>query len=148
MSRNSQAFSIFRKTSFTFVVVFFFSFLVWTVSSPNNWHWLKKNIVWKQCGEKEKNAGNQHFLHFPTMFPSLQPKIVFFDRHLLCRLQMLSIWTSRKYFCRLVKYCKLQNHLSLYIRFVLTCYHAMPNFDALKIYNCGKNIGRKRRNRL
>ena len=51
---------------------------------------------------KGENAGNQHFLLFPQCFPPFQKQISSFWSHLLCRLKMLSIWTSLK-FCCLVK---------------------------------------------
>ena len=48
---------------------------------------------------KGENAGNQHFLLLPSMLsPLLETS---FNPHLICRLQMPTIWTCLK-FCRLV----------------------------------------------
>ena len=44
--------------------------------------------------EKEKKAGNQHFLLFPQCFLLDSKQISCFQPHLFCRLQMLWIWTS------------------------------------------------------
>ena len=41
---------------------------------------------------KEENVGNQHFLLYPQCFHANQNQISSFKLHLLCRLQMLSIW--------------------------------------------------------
>ena len=50
----------------------------------------------------ENTGSNQHFLLFPQCFlPYLEGKSTF-KQHLLCCLQMLSIWTRLK-FCSLVK---------------------------------------------
>ena len=51
---------------------------------------------------KRENAGNQHFLLFPQCFLPFPKQISIFQSHLLCCLQMLSIWTCLK-FCHLVK---------------------------------------------
>ena len=50
-------------------------------------------------GENPGNAGNQHFLHFPPYFQPFKTQILIFG---LCRLQMLSSWTSLKFY-RLLK---------------------------------------------
>ena len=57
--------------------------------------------------EKEKNAGNQHFLHFPQCFQPCHGEVSSFwppliKKNVICRLQMLSIRTSLE-FCRSVK---------------------------------------------
>ena len=51
---------------------------------------------------KGEDAGNQHFLLFPRCFPLYHREISLFLQHLICRLEILSIW-SRPKFCRLVK---------------------------------------------
>ena len=51
---------------------------------------------------KEENDGNKHCLLFPQCFLSYERQLKHFELHLICRLQMLSIWASLK-FCRLVK---------------------------------------------
>ena len=48
-----------------------------------------------------ENAGNQHFLLFSQCFQSFSEKILIFQSHLICCLQILSIRTSLKH-CRLV----------------------------------------------
>ena len=48
---------------------------------------------------KGENAGNQHFPLFPQSFPPFPKEISSFHSHLLCHLQMLSIWTSLKFCC-------------------------------------------------
>ena len=55
-----------------------------------------ENIV-----ETGENAGNHHFLLFQQCYLPFQEQISSFESHLLCRLQMLLIWTSLK-MCRLV----------------------------------------------
>ena len=58
--------------------------------SPYNEQEKKKpfeNIV-----RKGENAGNQHFLLFPPRFLPIPKRICVLKLHLLCRLQMLSIW--------------------------------------------------------
>ena len=56
-----------------------------------------KNKPFENIMGKGENAGNQHFLLFPS-----QNNFQFFS-HIYCRrLQMLSIWTGLKY-CRFVK---------------------------------------------
>ena len=45
---------------------------------------------------KGENAGRQHFLLFPQYFLPIPKRILVFKLHLFCRLQMFSIWTSRK----------------------------------------------------
>ena len=50
---------------------------------------------------KGENAGIKHFLLFPQCFLPFTKQLSNFQSHLLCRLQMLSIWTSIK-FCRKV----------------------------------------------
>ena len=51
---------------------------------------------------KGENAGNQHFLLFPQCFLPIPERNSVFQLQLMCCLQILSIWTSRK-FCRLLK---------------------------------------------
>ena len=46
---------------------------------------------------KGENAGNQHFLLFPQCFLPFQEQISILESHLFCRLQILSIWTSLKF---------------------------------------------------
>ena len=53
-----------------------------------------------------ENAGNQHFLHFPECFLSLQKQISVFEPDLFCLLQQLSIWTSLKLSCVVKGYSK------------------------------------------
>ena len=48
---------------------------------------------------KGENAGNQHFLLFPRCFLLYQREKSSFQQHLICHLQMLSIWSCPK-FCR------------------------------------------------
>ena len=48
---------------------------------------------------KGENAGNQHFLLFPQCFLPFPKQISIFQLHSICRLQMLSIWTSLKFCC-------------------------------------------------
>ena len=45
---------------------------------------------------KGENAGNQHFLLFPQCFLPFLTQSSTFESHLICRLQMLSIWTGLK----------------------------------------------------
>ena len=47
---------------------------------------------------KGENAGNQHFLLFPTVFYPSHDKLEIFES-LFCRLQMLWILTSVKFCC-------------------------------------------------
>ena len=56
---------------------------------------------------KEENAGNQHSLLFPQCFLCYPEQILPFGSTLICRLQMLLIWTSMK-FCCLVKGYRLR----------------------------------------
>ena len=51
---------------------------------------------------KGENVGNQHFLLFPQCFLPFPKQISIFWSHLLCRLQILCIWTGLE-FCRSVK---------------------------------------------
>ena len=51
---------------------------------------------------KGENAGNQHFLLFPQCSLPIPKRISSFKLHLICHLQMPSIWTSLK-ICCLVK---------------------------------------------
>ena len=51
---------------------------------------------------KGENAGNQHFLLFPQCFLPFPKEFSNFLSHLFCCLQMLSIWTSLKFY-RFVK---------------------------------------------
>ena len=55
----------------------------------------------KHCGER-RNAGHQRILLFSQCFLPYQREKLSFQQHLFCRLQMLSIWTSLKFF-RVVK---------------------------------------------
>ena len=45
---------------------------------------------------KGDNTGKQHFVLFPQCFLLVRRQISFFESHLFCCLQMLSIWTSLK----------------------------------------------------
>ena len=45
---------------------------------------------------KEENAGNQYFLLFPQCFLPFQIQKSYLYQHLICRLQMLSIWSSQE----------------------------------------------------
>ena len=56
---------------------------------------------------KGENAGNQHFLLFQQCFPLYHTEKSSFLQCLICRLQMLSIW-SRPKFCRLVELTQKQ----------------------------------------
>ena len=47
---------------------------------------------------KEENAGNPHFPLFPQCVLLFPTKISIFEIHLFCHLQMLSNWTSPKFF--------------------------------------------------
>ena len=47
---------------------------------------------------KRENAGNQHFLLFPPYFLPFTKEVSIFLSHLFCHLQMLSIWTSLKFY--------------------------------------------------
>ena len=60
---------------------------------------------------KAENAGKQHFLLFPQCFIPFTKQISNFQSLLLCRLQMLSIWTSLKY-CRLLLFYATFNNIS------------------------------------
>ena len=60
-----------------------------------------KETFWKHCGKRRK-CWLPAFSPFPTCFLSFQKRILIFESHFFCRLQMLSIWTSLK-FCCLVK---------------------------------------------
>ena len=57
---------------------------------------LKKDL--ENTVGKGENAGNQHFLLFPQCFLLYQREKLSFYQHLICRLQVLSIW-SRPNFC-------------------------------------------------
>ena len=46
------------------------------------------------CVGKGANAGNQHFLIFPQYLRPFSKQNSISGTHLICRLQMLSIWTS------------------------------------------------------
>ena len=46
---------------------------------------------------KGENASNQHFLLFKQCFLSFLKQISNFESHLLCHLQMVSIWTRLKF---------------------------------------------------
>ena len=48
---------------------------------------------------KGENAGYQHFLLYPQCFLSFSENFLIFPSHLICHLQILSIWTSLKYRC-------------------------------------------------
>ena len=62
---------------------------------------LKKKAFGNIVG-KGKNAGIQHFLLFPQCLLPCGAEVSSFGSPLVCRLQMLSIWTNLK-FCGLVK---------------------------------------------
>ena len=62
-----------------------------------------ENIV-----DKEENAGNQHFPHFPQCFLPFPEQISIFLPNFICHLQMLSFWSSLKNFC-LVKGCNTES---------------------------------------
>ena len=72
-----------------------------------------KNIV-----EKGENAGFQHFLLFPHYFTdasfsgSLKIVIVWewVKQYLICRLQLLSIWSNLK-FCRVIELYQANSHI-------------------------------------
>ena len=51
-----------------------------------------------------ENAGNLHFLLFQQCFRPYERQIKCFEKHFICRLQMLSILTRLK-ICRLVQGC-------------------------------------------
>ena len=70
-----------------------------TITTFNKPH---KKEPFEDFVEKGENAGNQHFLLFPQCFLPFPNQISIFLSHLLCRLQMFSIWNSLK-FCHLVK---------------------------------------------
>ena len=61
---------------------------------------LKKKAFENNVGKGE-NAGNQHFLLFPTLL-TFPKQTLLFQSHLFGRLEMLSIWTSLK-ICHLRK---------------------------------------------
>ena len=61
---------------------------------------LKKKPLENIVGKGEK-AGNQHFLPFPQCFLPFTEQISDFQSLIVCRLQMLTNWTSLNY-CRLV----------------------------------------------
>ena len=63
---------------------------------------VKEALNFENIVGKGENAGNEHFLLFKQCFLPLPLRILIFQSHSFCRLQMLSIWTSPK-FCRLVK---------------------------------------------
>ena len=69
-----------------------------TLKTLSNTSMSLENIVGK--GE---NAGKHHYFPFPTLFSTLlRKKKKSLQPHLICRLQMLSVWTSLKFY-RLVK---------------------------------------------
>ena len=53
---------------------------------------------------KGENAGNQHFLLFLQCFLPFLKQISSFQFHLICCLQMLSIWTSQKFYSLVKSY--------------------------------------------
>ena len=61
-----------------------------------------KNKPFENTVAKRENAGNQHLLLFPQCFISFPEQISNFQLHLLCSLQMPSIWTRLKT-CLVVK---------------------------------------------
>ena len=73
---------------------------------------LKKRAFENIVGKRE-NADNQHFLLFPPCFlPYLREKPSF-QQHLSCRLQMLSIWMSPKFWGYQEKFIDVGRETSL-----------------------------------
>ena len=62
----------------------------------------KKAFKKKKIVGKEENAGNQHFLLFQQYFLSFPTQNFFFDSHLFCYRQMLSIWIGLKFCCLVI----------------------------------------------
>ena len=52
------------------------------------------NNLFENIKGKGENAGNQHFLLFPTRFSTHSKTNSNFQSHIFCCLQMLSIWSS------------------------------------------------------
>ena len=74
---------------------------------------MKKNPLENIVGIGE-NDSNQHFLLFPQCFLlPISQGISVFKLYLVCRLQMLSDWTSQK-FCPLVKSLSRNQHFHLF----------------------------------
>ena len=59
----------------------------------------RKEAFLKDCGEN-RNCLYKQFLLFPQCFLLYQRQKLSFLLHLICRLQMISIWSGPK-FCRL-----------------------------------------------
>ena len=59
-------------------------------------------LLARRFWEKEKNVGNQQFLLFTQCFLTYQRQKSSSELHVVCRQQMLSVW-SRPKFGRLVK---------------------------------------------
>ena len=68
-------------------------FLITPKPPPPPYNKAFENIV-----RKGENACNQHFLLFPRFQP-FPKQISIFQAHLICPLQMLSIWTSLTFCC-------------------------------------------------
>ena len=82
----------------------------------------KENIV-----EKGENAGNQLFLLFPQCFLPIPKGNYFFQLHLFCHLQKLSIWTSIKFICMLKGQKTLWLTYNLKEEQVFILYHSIPS---------------------
>ena len=84
----------------------------------------RKKKAFENILGKGENAGNQHFLLFPKCFLPFPKQMLIFESHLLCHLQMLSIWSSRS---KNLLYGK-----------ELTLYHTIPVF--LFFWTLGKRL--------
>ena len=72
------------------------------VFADNKLNFVKMTIFLCDRIENTAGKGHQHFLLFPQCFLSYPEQILRFGSPLICHLQMLSIWTGRK-FCLLMK---------------------------------------------
>ena len=106
---------------------------------------------------KGEIAHNEQFLLFPQCFLPSWRAFCHFHQIKNCRLQTLSVWKSCKFVvwervkdkstnrsedivakgeC-IIYVISFASYMILYINNVLTRYHTIQHFDALKIYSCG-----------
>ena len=77
---------------------FFMQSVYWNSHTMTPFDAFGKEAFWKHCG-KRRNCLYKQFLLFPQCFLPYQKQKLSFLYHLICRLQMLSIWSGPK-FCR------------------------------------------------
>ena len=82
---------------------------------------IKKTALENTVGKGE-NAGNQHFLLLPQYFLLYQREISLFKQLLICRLQMLSIWSC-------LKICRFGKGLNVFSRRLR--FQTSPNWDQI-----------------